>query len=291
MSTHNRRYSHHARRALTHAAQLVRRCHHPRVDTGHLLVGVMLAEGSIGHRVLNVLQLNAQQAEPALAALIRPIDQTPDPPPHDAALDAALDLAADESSWLGHHYIGTEHFLLGITRTNVGNASDLLHQLHIAPEQVRRYVRAALDDGQQEFSLEVVRRSVSLSELSRRVITAAEQMAVRMDTPTVGMGHLLLVLMQERRSPTAPLLAQSGLDAARLRAGLWAGEAGLLVSIESVVRQAVEHAQSLGTHFTGTEHLLLAITIDPAGITLLDQHGANAEALRELVARQLGKNR
>lgn len=291
MPSYNRRYSHHARRALTHAAQLVLRCRHPRIDTGHLLVGVMLAEGSIGHGVLHMLELDAGTAEPALAGLIRQIETVPDPPPHDAALDAALELAADESNWLGHHYIGTEHLLLGITRTNVGNASDLLHQLNVAPEQVRRHVRIALDDGLKEFSLEAVRRSVSLSELSRRVITAAEQMAVRMDNPAVGMGHLLLVLMRERRSPTAPVLAGSHLDADRLEAGLREGRASLLVSIETIVRQAVEHAQSLGTHFTGTEHLLLAITLAPEGIALIEQYGANADDLRERIAQQLSTKR
>jgi ATP-dependent Clp protease ATP-binding subunit ClpA len=251
----------------------------------------MLAEGSIGHGVLQELQLTAEKAEPELAGLIRSIDEVPDPPPHDAALDAALDLAADESNWLGHHYIGTEHLLLGITRTNVGNASDLLHRLSIAPDQVRRHVRTALSDGLQEFSLEAVRRDASLSELSRRVITAAEQMAVRMDNPTVGMGHLLLVLMQERRSPTAPLLAASHLDAGQLQQGLYNGDMRLLVSIEAILWQAVEHAQSLGMHFTGTEHLLLAITIAPEGIALLEHYGASAEHLRERVAQQLSEKR
>ncbi len=285
------RYSHHARRAMSHAAQLVKRCQHPRIDTGHLLVGVMLTEGSIGYRVLDSLDLTVTQAEPALATLIRTIDEVPDPPPHDAAYDAALDLAADESTWLGHHYVGTEHLLLGITRTNVGNASDLLHQLKIAPDLVRRTVRAALNEGMQEFSLEALRRDVSLSEMSRRVITAAEQMAVRMDNHAVGLGHLLVALMRERRSPTAPLLAASGLDAERMVRGLQTGSDDLLVSIEGVTRQAVEHAQSLGTHFTGTEHLLLAITLDPAGIALIRHYDADPESLRERVAHQLSEKR
>ena len=53
----------------------------------------------------------------------------------------ALLLAEDESDWLGNHYIGTEHILLGITRTNVGNAVRLLKLVDITPEQVRRHVR------------------------------------------------------------------------------------------------------------------------------------------------------
>ncbi|MBZ0286447.1 MAG: hypothetical protein K8I30_02450, partial [Anaerolineae bacterium] len=51
------RYSHHARRALSHARILVSRFHHPYVDTAHLLVGVMLTEGSMGCKVLHDMDI------------------------------------------------------------------------------------------------------------------------------------------------------------------------------------------------------------------------------------------
>ena len=98
-------------------------------------------------------------AEPELAMLTLPIGDILEHPPNDAALDIALDLASDESAWLGHHYIGTEHLLLGITRTNVGNAADLLHMLGVQPDTVRRKVRSVLQEGMTEFSLAFARRS------------------------------------------------------------------------------------------------------------------------------------
>ena len=51
------RYSHHAKRALSHAGDLALRYAHPHIDTAHLLVGVILAEGSIGAKVLDTLNL------------------------------------------------------------------------------------------------------------------------------------------------------------------------------------------------------------------------------------------
>lgn len=285
MARYNR-YSHHARRALTHAGLLATRYHHPRIDTGHLLVGVMLTEGSIGCSVLTELKLNADMAAPRLATLTLPIDTPPEIISNDAALDIALELAADESSWLGHHYIGTEHLLLGITRTNVGNASDLLRLLSVQPEQVRRRVRRALSDGLTEFSLQLARRNARFSELSRRVLNAAEQIAVSLDHQTVGIGHLLLVLVRERRSLPSMLL-QRDLDEDQLEHDLHQRHPVLLVNVEGVLNLAVEYAQSLGNHYTGTDHLLLAMTLDATGAEMLRAYGANPDALRQVVEEQL----
>jgi ATP-dependent Clp protease ATP-binding subunit ClpA len=281
------RYSHHARRALSQAVALVREFHHPRVDTGHLLVGVLLTHGSIGHTVLTEINLSADDARPHLQSLILPLPTAPEDPPNDAALDAALALAADESSWLGHHYIGTEHLLLGITRTNVGNASDLMHLLGVAPDQVRHHVRIALDDGMTEYTLQLVRRSARLSELSRRVITAAEQEALARDDPTIGISHLLLVLIRERRSSIPSVLEKVALQAQRIDALLRDGDPDALHPIDTVMLKASDQARALGSHFTGTEHLLLALTTEPTGIRLLSKLGVSADDLRDLIARQL----
>ncbi len=273
------RYSHHARRALTHADALVTRCQHPYMDTAHLLVGVMLTEGSIGCKVLQALHLSAKQAEPYLRTLYDTRSIAP-ASAHGTSVETVLMLAADESRWLGHHYIGTEHLLLGITRTNAGNASDLLHRLQKTPEQLRRRVRQALKTGETEPDLHQAKRNARLSELSRRAINAAEQMALVFDHPTVGLGHLLLVLCQETRSPTAALLRTSGLDENRLRRELINNDPLLLASIEPVLNRVLEEAEKVGSHYSGTEHLLLTLTLDPAGTALLRHYDLQAEMLR-----------
>ena len=285
MTVHSR-YSHHARRALTHARLLVTRLQHPLIDTAHLLVGVMLTKGSIGYRVLADLELDSQQAEWYLRELYPQQDMPLANPEHAPALDEALALAADESAWLSHHYIGTEHLLLGITRTNAGEASQLLRQLGASSEQLRRRVRRALSEGETELELNRVKRDARLSELSRRVINAAEQMAIALDHPTVGLGHLLLVLSLETRSPTATLLQAHGLNPQRLNDGLKVGDPLLLPSIEGLLSHVLEEAEKVGSHYTGTEHLLLTLTLDPAGVTLLLTYGIQPDILRRSL--QLG---
>ncbi len=291
MMTSYHRYSHHARRALTHARILAREHQHPRVDTAHLLVGVLHAQRSIGWRVLHELNLEAGKAIPHLASLTLPQPTSLDDVPNDAALDMALELAADESAWLGHHYIGTAHLLLGMTRTNLGNASDLLRVLRVPPEQVRGRVRRALNEGETEFTIEIVRRNPRYSELCRRVITAAEQNSVAMDHETVGIGHLLMILLNERRGSAAVLLRASGLDPVALDAGVHDQDLVLMHSIEALLDAALEVAEARSSHYIGTEHLLLTLTLDTVGQTAMSAYGVNVLALRSAIETQLANKR
>lgn len=281
------RYSHHARRALTHAQTLVIRLRHPFADTGHLLVGVMETRGSVGFQIMGDLNVEAEAAAQYLQTLAPALDEAPSEVQNAPDLNTALAYAADEAAWFGHHYVGTEHLLLGITRTNVGNARELLRYLDISQEQIRRRVRRALSDGARELDLQAAKRNARLTELSRRAITAAEQSAVALDHPTVGLGHLLLVMLLEERSPTSAMLREAGLDEKTLRHKLAEADPAMLVSIEVVLNRALDQAERLGSHYTGTEHLLLTLAADEQGKALLQPFGVNPSALRERIIAHL----
>lgn len=285
------RYSHHARRALTHAQMLVTRLRHPFADTGHLLVGVMETRGSVGFQVMGDLNLQAETAARYLQTLSPTLEEAPQEVRNAADLNTALAYAADEAAWFGHHYVGTEHLLLGITRTNVGNARELLRHLDVSQEQIRRRVRRALSDGARELDLQAAKRNARLTELSRRAIIAAEQSAVALDHPTVGLGHLLLVMLLEERSPTSTLLREAGLDESALRRKLTEADPTLLVSIEVVLDRALDQAERLGSHYTGTEHLLLTMAADEQGTGLIQTFGVNVSALRERIVAHLQTGR
>lgn len=289
--TNETRYSHHARRALTHARMSAAMFRHPRVDTGHLLLGVLRAQGSIGCQVLEALGLQAHFAADKLSTLILPHDAASESPAHDAALDLALELADDEAAWLGHHYIGTHHLLLGMTRTNLGNSSDLLRLLNVSPEKVRTRVRRALNEGMTEFNLEAVRRNPRFSELARRVINAAESYSLALDHETIGVGHLLLALRYEQRGSIAQILTRNGFDVHALTADLERHAPSLLTSAEPIFELSLESAERHSNHYTGTEHLLLAILSLPDSDGLMQHYGIHAESLRQAVQQQLSHKR
>jgi ATP-dependent Clp protease ATP-binding subunit ClpA len=281
------RYSHHARRALHHAADLAQEYGHPRQDTAHLLVGVMMTEGSLGAKVLEIFDLPVPVAKVYLKRLMSSEEVTESPVPHDESFDKALEQSVDEASWLGSHYIGTEHILLGITRTNVGNAVNLMRLIDITPEQLRRRLRHLIGDGHFEWSLETVRANARLSELSRRVLNAAEQQAVKLDHPAVGIGHLLYALVTEQRGTTSAFLKQSGLNEAKLQKALKTNKRHLFTSISTVLDEAINQAGKMGNHYVGADHLLLAMTLNEKSIDLLTRYDVAADKVRRLLQKHL----
>src|SRR5205823_1806598 len=51
-----------------------------------------------------------------------------------------IELAVDEARRLNHHYIGTEHLLLGLVREGEGIAAGVLESLGVSLEKVRAQV-------------------------------------------------------------------------------------------------------------------------------------------------------
>jgi len=282
------RYSHHAKRALSYAGDLALQYGHPHIDTAHLLVGVVLTDGSIGAQVLQTLNLSEQLARVYLKRLMSTDTiQDRDNIPEHESYHQALELSEDESLWLGNHYIGTEHLLLGITRTNVGNAIHLLKLVDITPEQIRRYVRLSLSDGSTEFTLAIARRNARLSEIGRRTLYATEQIARSHEQEQVGLGHLLMALAQEKRGVTASILEQSNLNFEQLDHDLKNPLPHLKLSMEQVIFRAVEEAEKHSNHYVGSDHLLYAMTLLPNSHALLEAYAVRVDKVQRLLEKRL----
>src|SRR3712207_6419625 len=58
-----------------------------------------------------------------------------------------MEYALEEARTLNHHYVGTEHMLLGLLRKGEGIAIGVLQQLGVAPEQVWQQVLNAIGPG------------------------------------------------------------------------------------------------------------------------------------------------
>jgi ATP-dependent Clp protease ATP-binding subunit ClpC len=281
----NHRYSQHARRALAHARLLAQDYQHEAVDTDHLLVGILRERGSLGSQVLTDLAIDARRAELQVRVLHGMADPLVAPSDLTDALRRVLALSVEESRWFGHHYIGTEHLLLALARNREGGASTLLRTLAISSDQIRRRVRLLLSDGVTELSIEAAKRTARFSELSRRVLNAADQLAAQgaeqnQSHPTAGLAHALLVLARERRSGVSRILRECGLDETALDAALKTANAEQDVThLEEVIDHAVNRADQLGMRYTGTDHILLAFAEHPHGAALLRQYRVNVDQL------------
>ncbi len=157
MSNKMERFTQRARRVLSLAQEEAERMQHSHIGTEHLLLGLLREEGGVAGRVLRELGLRQNQVEQLVEKMtsankragVTRMDLSP-------ATKRVLELAVDEARRMGHHYIGTEHLLLGLVRHPEGVAIDVLKELHISPDEIRRQTRRVL----QENPLQSPRRSL-----------------------------------------------------------------------------------------------------------------------------------
>ncbi|GAB4329114.1 MAG: ATP-dependent Clp protease ATP-binding subunit [Phototrophicales bacterium] len=141
------RFTQRARRVLSLAQEEAERMQHNYIGTEHLLLGLMREEGGVAGRVLRDLGLDQRRVEELVERLTRAATRTaPVQLDLSPGTKKVLELAVDEARRMGHHYIGTEHLLLGLVRQPEGVAIDVLKRLGISPEEVRRQTRRVLQE-------------------------------------------------------------------------------------------------------------------------------------------------
>lgn len=176
-----------ARSAVIRAQDETRQLAHPMVDCGHVLLGILQDSGSTGARALRSLGLEQDALREGVrrshgaaftdaeAEALRSVgvdldevrrrieetfgqgalERTFDPRrvrggghiPFTSGAKKALELALREALQLGHHYIGTEHIVLGLIRDERSSALRLLQAGGLDQERVRAAVFRELANG------------------------------------------------------------------------------------------------------------------------------------------------
>ena len=139
------RFTDSARRVLTFAQEEAERLNHNYIGSEHLLLGLIREESGIAGRVLRSLNVQSGQVIEMVERITGPGRRAPfskiDLPPRTRRV---IELAVEEARGMGHHYIGTEHLLLGLVRQGDGVAMDILRQMGVTPEQIRQQTLDAL---------------------------------------------------------------------------------------------------------------------------------------------------
>ncbi len=135
-----------ARRVLSLAHQEAEQMRHNYIGTEHLLLGLIREEGGVAGRVLRELGLEVSRVQEIVQRLTGTgqyrggkIDLSP-------GTQKVLEFAFEEAKRMGHHYIGTEHLLLGLMRYGEGIALNVLQKLGVTPEQIRRQTSRVLQE-------------------------------------------------------------------------------------------------------------------------------------------------
>ncbi len=284
------RYSQNAKRALVQGHFLARRYGHSEVDTDHLFAGILNTAGCLGWRILNDLGVDSQQVIEDILILHPATHPDAERLPFSHALRMSLITAVAEAQSLDSDYIGTEHILLGLIRSGNGQLRMLLEHLGITTEQIRGRIKRLVQQGISEITMEAMRRMAKLSELGKRVLNATEQIADSYDHGAIVPQHLLLALTQERRSIAKRLLTTCHCDVEQLKIdipGLSTHTNDATSLVDRILDRAVDRAEAMGSHYTGTEHILLSMTLNVQTRQLLQSYGVDIGCLQQLLYEAL----
>jgi excisionase family DNA binding protein len=132
------KFSDRARRVLTLAQEEATRFSHNYIGTEHILLGLIREDEGVAAVVLSQLEIDLQRVRHAVEHIIGRGDG---PAIGEIGLTPrskkAIELAVDEARQLNHHYVGTEHLLLGLIREGNGIAAGVLESLGVTLEGVR----------------------------------------------------------------------------------------------------------------------------------------------------------
>src|SRR5205809_3757728 len=132
------KFTERARKVLSLAQEEAQRFQHNYIGTEHLLLGLVREGEGVAAKVLSNLGVELNKVRSAAEFIIGRGDRivlgeiglTP-------RAKKVIELAVDEARRLNHHYIGTEHLLLGLVREGEGIAAGVLESLGVNLEKVR----------------------------------------------------------------------------------------------------------------------------------------------------------
>ncbi|MCL4509437.1 MAG: ATP-dependent Clp protease ATP-binding subunit, partial [Chloroflexi bacterium] len=217
------RFSSRARAVLALAQEEAQRFNHTYIGTEHLLLGLVREGEGVAAKVLNNLGVELNRVRNAIEFIIGrgerattgDIGLTP-------RARKVIELAVDEARRLGHHYIGTEHLLLGLVREGEGIAAGVLESLGVNLEKVRQQTIAVLSQSSASGHVEgkQASRTPTLDQLGTDLTAAAS--AGKLD-PVIGRQteiERVIQILSRRQKNNAALIGEPGVGKTAIAEGL-----------------------------------------------------------------------
>lgn len=300
------KFTERARKVLSLAQEEAQRFQHNYIGTEHLLLGLVReGEGVAAHVLVNLgVQLNTvrQRVEFIIGRgdriILGNIGLTP-------RAKKVIELAVEEARRLNHHYIGTEHLLLGLVSEGEGIASGVLESLGVNLERVRQETLRVLKQSTGTIDEEEIVPGNTLQwkttsnfddyQFTRQVenvLSLAQEESLRLQHNYLGTEHILLGLIREEGSAASHILKSFGADLGRTRSGIETfvgrgertqpGAVPLTPLARAQIHLAADEANRMGNGTIATEHLLLGLLREGEGVasSILGSIGVNLEMLR-----------
>jgi ATP-dependent Clp protease ATP-binding subunit ClpC len=284
------RFTQRARRVLSFAQEEAERRQHSYIGTEHMLLGLMREEDGVAARVLADLGLTLDRT----GQLVDQVSKAGQRPP-EARLELApevkkvLELAVDEARRMGHHYIGTEHLLIGLVRRE-GAAVDILARLNVRPEEVRRRTRHVLQERPPAITastaeLKIARNLLPTPNLAVDVIAMALSQARHYGHGYVDIWHVVRALQANDgiggRVIRALGISQTQVEELLANEPILAqvsAEGRILPRVQNALEAAIEEARTRKHKYVLTEDLLLGLLRQNPG--MFERFNVTPDAVR-----------
>ncbi|MSQ14554.1 MAG: ATP-dependent Clp protease ATP-binding subunit [Dehalococcoidia bacterium] len=202
------KFTERARRVLSLAQEEAQRFNHNYIGTEHLLLGLAREGDGLAAKILANLGVELNKVRSAVEFIIGKGDR---PTTGEVGLTPrakkVIELAVDEARRLNHHYIGTEHLLLGLVREGEGIAAGVLESLGVNLEKVRSETTKILSQSmpQSHTSSRTGTRTPTVDQLGMDLTALAR--ANKLD-PVVGRSKEIerVVQILNRRTKNNPVL-------------------------------------------------------------------------------------
>ncbi|TDE01401.1 ATP-dependent Clp protease ATP-binding subunit [Flavobacterium hiemivividum] len=117
----------------------------------------------------------------------------------------------EEALRLGHDFIGTEHLMLGILRDGNGKAIQILNNLSVDLDHLRRKVEI-LSPATPSIETNLEKKNLHLTRQAERALKTTFLEAKVFQSSSVSTAHLLLCILRNENDPTTKLLNKLKID-------------------------------------------------------------------------------
>lgn len=122
-----------------------------------------------------------------------------------------ITFSKEEALRLGHDFIGTEHLMLGILRDGSGSAINILNNLSVDLEHLRRKVEI-LSPANPSPLTGNDKKNLHLTRQAERALKTTFLEAKVFQSSTINTAHLLLCILRNENDPTTKLLNKLKID-------------------------------------------------------------------------------
>ena len=121
-----------------------------------------------------------------------------------------ISFSKEEALRLGHEFIGTEHFVLGILKEGDGKAFNILQEI-VDIDYLHRKVEA-LNPFNERAVLDTEKKNLHLTRQADRALKMSFLEAKHLGNTSISTGHLLLCILKNENDPTTKLLNKLKID-------------------------------------------------------------------------------